>query len=336
MKPSRVTRRSKCWIAVLTILLIFLCGNYLRHLWVRSYWRSQLHSADPEQRSRSLAWLGKNSGFRELNSILVALHDEDSDVRLQAVHSLKTLAYQRRLIKEYFPSNAAEVVPALAESMHDSNAKVREACAEVLGYYKFRPDVAFPALVSALDDTEPKVSKAAAKALASFTLDLDNKEAAARHIPRMIVKVLGEDKDVALSLASALGNLGPLAREAVPSLTVLLRDQRLRLVATDAIEQIGEGTNETVIALSDLLGDTDRGVAQSAANALAALRMKCRNAVPELIQRLKSTSAKARQASALALGRLRDESAIPALSEALNDQNVDVREAAAEALGRFR
>jgi len=90
----------------------------------------------------------------------------------------------------------------------------------------------------------------------------------------------------------------------------------------------------TVAALTAALKDTDKGVRDTALQALVQLRDP--GIFDPLLQSLADVEADVREQAAFGLGQLRDRRAVEPLARALKDQNADVREQAAFALGQIR
>lgn len=102
-----------------------------------------------------------------------------------------------------------------------------------------------------------------------------------------IIKALEyEDTYVRDSAAEALGEIGPEAKDAIPTIIDLLQDGRVyvRESAANALGEIGPYANEAVPALITALGDEDSWVRVYAAEALGKIGVK--EAVPALIKAL--------------------------------------------------
>ena len=82
------------------------------------------------------------------------LKSSEPKTRLQAVHILQ----QRK-------QDAAQIVPALIESLKDENSFIRRDAAWTLGSFGEESRNAIPSLQEALHDREPSVRKAAARSL---------------------------------------------------------------------------------------------------------------------------------------------------------------------------
>jgi HEAT repeat protein len=149
--------------------------------------------------------------------------------------------------------------------------------------------------------------------------------------------------------ALALRDLGPRAREAVPTLAVALkaRDTILRGLAMGALGQIGP---EAKVAVPDLLavlnkrGTDDPGASLHlrgcAVWALGQIGPQAKEANPALIRTLrdKALPGDLRKGAAEALGKIGTPISVvtPILAEFLKDEDELVREAAAAALKRIR
>lgn len=86
----------------------------------------------------------------------------------------------------------------------------------------------------------------------------------------LIRQLQSRDAVVRISVADALGRIGPEAKEAAPALIAALKDQDafIRNSAAEALGEIGPGTKEAAPALIGALKDRDAGVRRSAAKAL--------------------------------------------------------------------
>jgi HEAT repeat protein len=73
-----------------------------------------------------------------------------------------------------------------------------------------------------------------------------------------------------------LGQIGPAAKEAVPALIAVLKDEdsELRASAATALGGIGPAAKEAVPALSVALKDKDKRVREIAASALRKIRAR--------------------------------------------------------------
>lgn len=147
---------------------------------------------------------------------------------------------------------------------------------------------------------------------------------AAAAVPALIATLEDEeDASVRTGSARVLTILGPVARAAVPALTMALRDSfpPLREEAIRALSRIGP-PDVVVPTLSALLQGTG-DIPIRAAMALEAMRSEATAAVPALTAALQVNEIRWSAARTLAaIGSSADE-ALPALREAWNDENRD-------------
>lgn len=216
-------------------------------------------------------------------------------------------------------------VPALIEALKEKKEGVAPMAGDALGWILPPPEEAVPALRSALQNDRPH----------------------------------------AAVYVHALGQLGPVARPAVPDLTALLKDAEDRPEAAAALVRIDPHQAKKVVPiLIDDLQAKDEKQQQAAALALAnlgsaakpaagalagllhaqqpdeaaitilALREIGAGAIPSLVGLLKDPSAEFRQLALRILAQLGPSArqALPALIQTLSDQDNDVRVAAAHVL----
>ncbi len=136
-------------------------------------------------------------------------------------------------------------------------------------------------------------------------------------------------------IASALGEMGPAAKDAVPALVLALEDGSwgVRANAACALGKIGSTSDGVIPALEACLDDTGPLVRMDVATALVRLG-KAETGIPILMRSLKDpsrTSERAEAARRLAHLGPAAQPAIPALAEALKDEAEYARLGAAEA-----
>src|SRR5262249_34196030 len=138
-----------------------------------------------------------------------------------------------------------------------------------------------------------------------------------------------------LQAIRALSNVGPDAKDAVPTVTKALRDRDARIRARAAFA-LGEITADPQVApsLVAALRDSDRSVGMQAANSLIRIGPA---SVPFLAEAVSDKYANARYWSAYALATIGPEAkdAVPALTRALKDRERHVHLMAAAALGEI-
>ena len=167
----------------------------------------------------------------------------------------------------------------------------------------------------------------------------------AAQVQQQIQRLGSQDANVRYVAASALGTMGPDAKEAVPALITVFRrdtDANVRYLAAAALGFIGPGAKEAVPALITALAmdkDPDQDLRGEAAIALGGIGPGAKEALPALITALaKDTKPNVRGAAAIALGQVSagTKEAAPALITAFaKDTDPGVRHDAAMGLGEI-
>ncbi len=150
-------------------------------------------------------------------------------------------------------------------------------------------------------------------------------------------KTSPEEWKIRASAALALGAIGPAAKDAVPALAPLLRDEamgtetrtQIRGWAAKALVSIGPAS---IPVLVSALSDSDKEVRINAAYALGSVG---RPAIAATARAAKDPAPGVRQAAVFALGRTSHSDAVASLVEALADNDLTVRLFAVDALGRL-
>ncbi len=200
--------------------------------------------------AEALSWCGKElPGV--VPALLVALHDEDEQIRAIATAALKRLRVSTAQATQICcdqldlcsvastalrKSGAAAVEP-LIDALRDSSVAAREKAAQTLGALGEAAAAAAPALQAALKDSQAPVRLAAAKALWSVTKQ-----------PDLVVPVLvqflrgkglpaenGELRRTFLqTVIEALGRIGSVAKTAIPALMTTIKKDDNRLIRESA------------------------------------------------------------------------------------------------------
>jgi HEAT repeat protein len=209
-----------------------------------------------------------------VDQLILKLDSPDAQVRLMGVQELEKLG-----------PKAKSAVPALARLLKDSSVQVRRASLTTLR--AIGPD-AVPAvsqLVEALSDDDAPVWSGAREILVSI-----GKPAIAA-----VTKVLTQKKDehVHVLAIGILGEIGPDANAAIPTLLPLLESKSLvvRLHAGKAIVHINPKHDAPIATLVDALQlpDNHEGLRFMAAEALALTGSKGKPAIPVLIKTIKTS-----------------------------------------------
>lgn len=194
-----------------------------------SFYEARLKSSDGRERVKALRVIGYfgKDGAAAVPELAAALSDGSAEVRRAAAGSLSLMGQW-----------SVPALPALAKALSDGDAYVR--CLSAIALQGMGPKAApaVPQLIPALSDPNNYVRSPAAAALGAIgTPGIDAVHALAE---RLLSK--NEDGFVLASVAYALGEIGPAAREALPALRQFLDvRRRIRLGASN---ELGTGAQE--------------------------------------------------------------------------------------------
>lgn len=243
-------------------------------------------------------------GPKAMSWILGALTNENFFARDNTAAYLANAILAQRMK----PTDASAALPiAIRNLQYESTnqlflANTRWRAAGLVDALQLQPDLSVPALADCLDDSQGTV---------------------------------------AAECARALGDFGPNAQSAIPSLTRALNATNEAVVCAAAVALTHiDKTAALRDALPKLLGfvtNTASGYRMNAVWALGSLGPDATPAVPTLIAALSDTEPVIRQVAAESLGQIHQEPGrvLPALCECLRDSNNVVRIASANALGKF-
>ena len=180
----------------------------------------------PELRAQALRSMGSfgpeaNSALPQL---IAGLQDSNTDVRIAAAWAIAQVA----------PNSNAATVRALAQTLSDSDARVRTLAALALRQTGASAVDAVPQLIIALNDPIAIVRAPAADALGA--IGPGARDAVGPLAARLMIK--DEQVFVLRSVSYALGNIGPDARAALPALEQALKMVRVSYAAQLAILKI--------------------------------------------------------------------------------------------------
>lgn len=269
----------------------------------------------PEVRGRVAVALGT---VGEYPLLLVALHDSEPAVRVEAVAALGRHYRKQgtrklspiRTLTEDLPSLDETVLPALGEATRDRHAAVRAAAIRALGEIEAR--ISVPHFLLAIEDPEDSVKRVALEALQAFPESVE--------YDRAIKFLSSGDIEMCMAVRKLISakthHDGTKMRnwEAVPKLIALLKvaDSQVRYDAIQALRSIGDASAGPAIVES--LRDTDAGIWG--------------------VDVADSTSA--RHQAVLALEEFGDLSVVPILIELQNDPILSIRRESARVLGVLR
>ncbi len=176
---------------------------------------------------------------QDVNELVKQLKSRDEEQRRVAARSLGEMG-----------ADAKSAVPALAAALKDDDLFVRRFAAHSLG--EVGPDAksAVPALKAALGDAKKEVASAAAESLAKVGPDG----------VKVLTDILGNTKADADSRRKAIAGLskaGPDVKPALPKLVELLQDKDLRPDVVSALGDLGPNAKDDKVikALQDVLGE---------------------------------------------------------------------------------
>jgi len=180
-----------------------------------------------------------------LPALLIAIKDQEADVRFYAAVTLTAAAYT----DEQSARTLNEAVPVLIKTLNDKDARVREYVANAL------------ALVM------PESPAEAAEPLVKLLND----------------KEKGAEKTVQEAVLAALSRIKPATPEMISAVLKLLKeDKSVKGQAASALGDFGSSDPEVISALVDAMKDSDRFVRQEAVCALRKTGRPARGAIPEL------------------------------------------------------
>jgi len=179
-------------------------------------------AADRAQVVRAIGSFGED-GTAAAGAVAGELADSDRQVRAAAAWALSQMG-----------PKGAEAVAALAAALSDSSPQVRSLAAIALESMGPTAAPALSDLVRTLSDPVVYVRAAAADALGAMRPE------GRRAVHTLADRLLAKDEDVMVlrSVAAALGNIGPDAKDALPALERSLKQLRVSYTAEAAIMKI--------------------------------------------------------------------------------------------------
>jgi HEAT repeat protein len=320
---------------------------------VLSVYLTALKDRRPEVRARSANRLGRQQFDNPAVEIALceALRDEEETVRAAAAFALGRLGPRTRRIAEVHASRVVDrVVIALQARLHDGDERVRASAAIALCRVGYPTDALVRQAARLMTELHALTDEAG-RAL------LECADLAAAAIPILIKGLEHSDFRVRQQIARTLGSLGPVARAAVPALTLAMKDHDTRTEAILALSRIGPagisvlvrvlegqsaedkhevfwallhqtaGAAKLAPAVEKLLGDPDAKLRESAKDFLLeheAFSEPLRKALTDDLQSENSQS-RFRASWRLRYFRSKAAASIPALKLSLLDTGADVR-----------
>ncbi len=183
-----------------------------------------------------------------LDALVASLRDSEDEVRQYAACALGGIG-----------SAAQSALPALLKAVQDPSSRVREEAVDALPLVAPKSSEVVATLIAALADSDGTVQAHAAMSLGKLG-------AAARGAVPLLAKMLSSQNEYLTSghpvmsrpladcIASVLGDLGPVAKEAVPALVEAAR--KTRNINWQAIPAIGKIGPDAKAAVPFLLQDS--------------------------------------------------------------------------------
>jgi HEAT repeat protein len=227
------------------------------------------------------------------------------------------------------------IVPVLIEALKDKNKLVRRPAPEwIVQLPPVLRKPAIPALIDALNDVDLPTRTWVATALGQ--IGPDAKDA----VPKLVLAMHDQDRDLRRAAMSALGGIGPAAKDAVPLLIDRFQREKDRFERCHIpliLGQIGPVTPEVLPILLTALKDPEFNTRNFAAMALG--NMKSKEAASALVGVLKTLNEDQNvlKSAAESLGKLGpNKAAVAVLAKRARDPNEDwqVRGAAMSAMTR--
>ncbi len=227
--------------------------------------------------------------------------------------------------------------PAILAAMSDADANVRRECAWALGATGPPQADILQALDSALSDPDLLVRVYAATALIKL-----QPASATTNLPIVLDGLKADDVQGRSLTLVALGRLGPVAAEALPSLLALLDlppDVLDKTLVMSVMQDLASGPWPSAIPrLVELLDDTNPYTRSQAAVLLVRMGRGDARVVPALLTKVRDTESRGRLSVLHALGALElpHSDLVPLLIKALRDSEAGVRMQAATQLGGYK
>jgi HEAT repeat protein len=180
-----------------------------------------------------------------------------------------------------------EVVARLQRYTREEADRVREYAALALGQLDPPPTEMLPDLLRLLEDPEERVRRNAAGAVARL-----GSRAPGDVLPKVLPLLKTSGREARLLVLDALGRMKPAPREAVPAVREALKDPDWR-VRAEALRALGFlKAKEAVPQVVAALRDPEQEVRRSAAYAVRNIGPDAKEAIPVLVERVRSLDAR--------------------------------------------
>jgi HEAT repeat protein len=192
--------------------------------------------SSPTQRVRENAIGALGHGGRKVDAaavppLIANLENASTQTRSNVIWALRSIHKREDL-----------VIPVLLRLLDDQDAWIRQSAAEALEGF----DLSHTSdrLIQALDDADAGVRRAAALTMGQSVNKTTNKTLVKRDVAALILKLEDPIDDVRWYAASALGRIGPRAKNAVAPLQKLTEDvnPQVRQTANASLRNINDTT----------------------------------------------------------------------------------------------
>lgn len=291
-----------------------------------------------------------------VDDMLATLGDDEEMVRKEAVKALGFGARDPPEVEEdsyYFDPDRVDmdrdllsqmrrehVVPALIETLEDSDESVREEAARALGRLGPDSEPAVPVILKNLNDEDWQVREGTVIALGWLGLDVEG-------VYEGLANALDDEEiGVQVAAARALAIFGPRDTEVVGKILAMAEHPEPKMRVASAIAlgsipddaRIGTLSQQTVDKLSDLLEDPEADVREMAAKGLSWYGTTASPYIEQIHKHARlDESARVRASAAEAIGKVSDnpERSMEVLRRMLRDRDEKVLERAVWSIGEF-
>jgi HEAT repeat protein len=251
--------------------------------------------------------------------LIPMLKDADPEIRAETARTIGSM-------KE----SAKDAIPYLIPMLQDPNRQVRLLVIYTLREMGELAKDAIPQLKALANNADDDIRTGAAFALT--TIDRETRKAV---LADYLAKMQDIDPSVRQSATYQMNSsMGRFAKDAVPQIVLLLKDQRpnVRASAISVLTSLGESRKDFIPQFVLMLKDSDHTVRIQAVYALGGTTKFSQEVVYQIIPLLKDPNREVRIAASRSLASL-GENIIPLLVQLLQDQEPLTRSGSACALG---
>lgn len=198
----------------------------------------------------------EDKAHKGIPALCVACGESDKKLKITAIEALGLMK-----------TKGARGVPFLVQCLNASQAEVRAASAQSLGQLGRTASQAVSALSSKVRDSDPSVRHRCAWALWAVSKKTDG-------VRVLIQDLKNSSVGVRVSAATALGDIGPDAKQALPAMIRGLtdKDKGVKLALLDALSKFGRAAAKATSAVRQLTRDANAEVQRKAQETLRKIR----------------------------------------------------------------